>query len=170
MANDPSSLQSRLRVSNDTAYLLWLLSIVGVCGAHRFYLGKPLSGILYLVTFGFFGIGQLVDLILIPSMVDDQNLKYRMLYGSGHLPAIASNRGNGYSPIVQAPGFLSSPRLNVQILKTCRDQQGATLSDCVIATGVSPEEVKATVKDLCRADLLSIDNRASDGAVIYKAV
>jgi hypothetical protein len=29
---------------------------------------------------GFFGVGQLIDLALIPGMVEDKNLKYKMLY------------------------------------------------------------------------------------------
>lgn len=46
-------------------YILW---IFGFTGAHRFYYGKPLTGILWLCTFGLFGIGWLVDLFLIPGM------------------------------------------------------------------------------------------------------
>ena len=46
-------------------YLLW---IFGFTGAHRFYYGKPISGILWFFTFGLLGIGWLIDLFLIPSM------------------------------------------------------------------------------------------------------
>ena len=44
---------------------LLLCLFLGVFGAHRFYLGRIGLGILYLLTFGLFGIGYLVDLILI---------------------------------------------------------------------------------------------------------
>ncbi len=46
-------------------YLAWLL---GVFGAHRFYYGKPISGVIWMFTLGLCGIGWLVDLFLIPSM------------------------------------------------------------------------------------------------------
>lgn len=173
MAKDSFPVHSQPETTNSTAYLLWLLSAIGVCGAHRFYLGKPLSGIVYLFTFGLFGMGQLIDLVLIPGMVEDRNLRYRMLHGSSgsvYLPPIVVNMGEGYPQSGQFQQQLEQPRLDVQILRACRDHQGATLSDCVIATEASPEEVKAIVKELCRADLLAIDNRESDGAVIYKAV
>jgi TM2 domain-containing membrane protein YozV len=55
------------------AYLLWLGCFFGLCGLHRFYLGKPITGLLWLFTFGLVGFGQLVDLILIPGMVDTAN-------------------------------------------------------------------------------------------------
>jgi len=42
---------------------------------HRFYLGKIGSGILYLLTGQLLGIGWIVDLFLIGSMVDNYNNK-----------------------------------------------------------------------------------------------
>jgi TM2 domain-containing membrane protein YozV len=46
-------------------YLFW---IIGFTGAHRFYYGKPLTGVLWFFTGGLLGIGWLVDLFLIPIM------------------------------------------------------------------------------------------------------
>ena len=44
------------------AYLMWGLVFVGIGGMHRFYLGQNKAGALLLVSFGGFGIGQLLDL------------------------------------------------------------------------------------------------------------
>jgi TM2 domain-containing membrane protein YozV len=55
-------------------YILWLF---GFTGAHRFYYGKPVSGVIWFLTFGLLGVGWLVDLFLIPSMDREADLRFR---------------------------------------------------------------------------------------------
>ena len=73
------------------AYLLWFF--LGYVGAHRFYLGRPISGfimlalsavtlVLALVSFGFLsflwvvvGLWWLVDALLIPGLVAGRNTR-----------------------------------------------------------------------------------------------
>src|SRR3712207_6058536 len=64
------------------AYLLWCTWFLGFAGVHRLYNGKYVSGVIWLFTFGLFGIGQVIDLALIPGMVEEKNLKYKLLYGN----------------------------------------------------------------------------------------
>jgi hypothetical protein len=64
--------------STRTAYLLWLISGFGVLGLHRFYLGKPVSGLLFILTGGFGGLGALYDAITMPQQVREARLKARM--------------------------------------------------------------------------------------------
>jgi len=52
-----------------TSYALAALGLFLVCGLHRFYLGRPISGVIWLLTGGLCGIGQIIDLILMPAMV-----------------------------------------------------------------------------------------------------
>lgn len=42
-----------------------LCFFLGALGVHRFYVGKIGTGILWLVTLGFCGIGEIVDFIMI---------------------------------------------------------------------------------------------------------
>jgi len=54
-------------------YILW---IFGFTGSHRFYYGRPVSGTIYFLTFGLFGIGWLIDLFLIPKMDMEANQRF----------------------------------------------------------------------------------------------
>ena len=54
-------------------YLLW---IFGFTGSHRFYYGRPISGLIYFCTLGLLGIGWLIDLFLIPGMNAKSDIKY----------------------------------------------------------------------------------------------
>lgn len=44
---------------------LFLCFFFGVLGAHKFYEGRILLGVLYVVTVGLFGIGVIIDLIVL---------------------------------------------------------------------------------------------------------
>lgn len=59
------------------AYGLWALCLLGVAGVHRFYLGRPITGVIWLLTWGLLGIGLLVDLFLIPGIVAERDLELR---------------------------------------------------------------------------------------------
>ncbi len=62
------------------AYGLWALCIVGFAGIHRFYLGRYVTGLIWLLTWGLLGIGSLIDLFLIPSLTERKNAELA-LYG-----------------------------------------------------------------------------------------
>ena len=55
------------------AYLLWLGAFFGLCGLHRLYVGRWISGVLWLMTGGLCGVGQVIDLFMMPRMVEDHN-------------------------------------------------------------------------------------------------
>ncbi len=51
------------------AYLLWFF--LGALGAHRFYTGRWVSGVVWMLTGGLAGVGWFVDLFLVPGMCRD---------------------------------------------------------------------------------------------------
>jgi hypothetical protein len=57
------------------AYALMLFTLIGVAGIQHFYLGKVGRGILWLLTFGIFGIGTIVDLFTLPSQTKTVNAR-----------------------------------------------------------------------------------------------
>ncbi len=71
----PSRQDGRRSEKSWTTTLL-LAVLVGVLGAHRFYVGKAGTGVLMLLTFGGLGIWALIDLIMIivGNFTDNQGL------------------------------------------------------------------------------------------------
>ena len=57
----------------NVAWLLNALPFLGVFGAHRFYLGKWVSGLVWLCTVGLFGFGWVWDLFTLNEQVDSRN-------------------------------------------------------------------------------------------------
>ena len=61
-------------VDYDLAWIL--LTFLGFFGIHRFYLGKVITGIIYLFTLGLFGIGILYDFLTLNEQISDVNSRY----------------------------------------------------------------------------------------------
>lgn len=67
-----------MNATNDThsktiGYILW---IFGFTGAHRFYYGRQITGVIWFFTLGLLGIGWLIDLFLIPWMDRTADRRY----------------------------------------------------------------------------------------------
>jgi TM2 domain-containing membrane protein YozV len=60
------------RIDHTIAWVLLLL--LGIFGVHRLYMGKILTGILYLFTGGLFGIGFVYDVLTLNDQVDEINV------------------------------------------------------------------------------------------------
>ena len=72
---------------------LSLSIFLGMFGADRFYLGYPALGLLKLSTFGFFMVGQLLDVILIATQVvgPADGSYYQINYYGPRLSSVHSN-------------------------------------------------------------------------------
>ena len=60
-----NSLHSELNPPKSRWIAFFLCLFAGYLGAHKFYVGKGGMGILYLLTFGLFGIGWTLDTIIL---------------------------------------------------------------------------------------------------------
>jgi len=64
----------RYRGNGKSYNLTWiLLTFLGIFGIHRFYLGKWVTGIIWLLTGGLFLFGLLYDLWTLNTQIDDVN-------------------------------------------------------------------------------------------------
>ncbi|MGD8453535.1 MAG: NINE protein [Phycisphaerae bacterium] len=69
----PAAVARQAPISAGVAYGLWALCLAGAAGIHRFYLGRYVTGAVWLLTWGLLGVGSFFDLFLIPGMVEKQN-------------------------------------------------------------------------------------------------
>lgn len=102
------------------SYALWCLSLVGVCGVQRFYIGQIGYGVLLMLTFGLCGFGQLLDLLLLPTAVGNVN----SVNGFGDLPASAA--------VPEPPSFRTSSSTTVVHPPAKPASQGADDLDALL--------------------------------------
>jgi hypothetical protein len=88
-----------------TALLLAIIGpMFGLCGLQRFYVGKVGTGILWLFTWGLFGIGQLIDIILIAAgQFRDRSGVPVTIWGSEEQARQAGAPANAWAAAPQAP-------------------------------------------------------------------
>jgi TM2 domain-containing membrane protein YozV len=160
------------KANKATAYLLWVICFFGVCGLQRFYVGQVVWGIVYFFTFGFFGIGQLADLFLIPNLVNQRNAELRRLYWAKHGQAIlelAEEMSSSALPDAhrETPQTPTANPLQ-QVLKVAHEQ-GGSLSEAqiVLHTGLSPEHIKPALQEALHLGYADISNDPETGAVRY---
>jgi TM2 domain-containing membrane protein YozV len=133
------------------SYGLWCLSLVGICGIHRVYNRKPLTGFLWLFTFGLCGIGQLVDLFLIPGMVEGVNRQLNLPPGS----------------------VAAGTPIDRQLLRLARQvgEKGFTINDALIELDLPLQfdsgSLQEEIDKLLQMHLLDVGNDER-GRVIYR--
>ena len=136
-----------------TAYLLWALCLFGVSGIHRFYLGRIGTGILWLCTWGLFGIGNIIDLFTIPGMVDAENAR--------RLPGPVPNR------LAPAPETtVAADPIETVILRAARAHGGVVTPTQVAVGGeYGLDESKACLDDLVSRGHAELRVRKNGGMV-----
>lgn len=79
-----------------TAFLLWFIGLFGICGLHRFYVGRTWTGLLWLFTFGLLGLGQIFDVFFLGSMVRQANILNGLKAGGG---SNTNTNSNAVAPV-----------------------------------------------------------------------
>jgi TM2 domain-containing membrane protein YozV len=148
------------------SYLLWAACFVSPFhGLHRFYNGKIGTGVLWLCTFGLFGFGQLLDLFLIPGMVEEHNAKIKAKFGvsSTGVPLYSSIPSVSYNitPTTQE-------QFRVKLLKAAATRGGKlSVTQGVMATGASFEEVEKVLNQMLKSGYVGIGNDPETGIILY---
>jgi TM2 domain-containing membrane protein YozV len=142
------------RRSVGLTYLFWAMGLFGLFGIHRFYCRKPVSGGIWLMSLGLVGIGQMVDLFLIPGMVEEAN---RPLLQLGLATA----------------DTVALPSLERQLLRLARacGRNGFSLNDALIElelpAGAGSSAVRSEIDRLLLEHLLDVGNDER-GRVVYR--
>ncbi len=163
---------------SSVGYALWCLFIVGLGGVHRIYLGKYGTGVLWLLTWGLFGIGQFIDLFRMRSLVRDANVRdgylphprfARALEGRGGRAAGPALR-NGSGPGTDVPSPASPREEKMRRLLEAAEERGGAISvtQGVSATGMSFEEVEDLLTDMLASGYVDVDNHPDTGVVLYR--
>ena len=106
------------------AYLLWALGGFGTLGLHRFYLRKPGTGVLWLLTGGVLWIGAVVDLFRLPRLVDEANVLAR------HRDELEAPRPTTFVPSTQPQESLEQT-----ILRVAKENGGLVSPGAVATSG-----------------------------------
>lgn len=153
--------QRRLGIS----YGLWAFGFLGFGGLHRFYNGKIFSGLLWFFTYNLFGVGQILDFFLIPTMAEEyeKKIKAKMGLSSAGVPL---TEPVGITETVPLP---TRERLILKLLQSAYARGGKlSLTQAVMDTGVGFNEVKSILQEMAAAGYVSISNDPVTGIVIYQ--
>ncbi|NJN86445.1 MAG: TM2 domain-containing protein [Leptolyngbyaceae cyanobacterium SL_7_1] len=154
----PASTGDRIWMS----YLLWLFGFTGLAGLHRLYNGKIGTGLLWLFTGGLLGVGQVIDLFLVPDMAEEQRV--RLLRRAG-----AASYGVGTQPIATqtVPQFTQQQGM-LKLLKAAQRNKGKlTVTQAVLATELSFVEVETLLREMMKLGYVSIENDPHTGVIVY---
>lgn len=167
------------------SYLLWLLG--GPLGIYKFYLGRPLVGLLYMVTGGLFMVGWIVDFFTLPRQVRVANLlrqnqtetlsselqrELDVLKRALH-DWLKLENGQRKTAWRDTATKLMKPRLSdddlmLGLLKAAKRHGGRlSVTDGVIETGAPFSEVERVLQAMLNTGYVDMDNDATTGVVVY---
>ena len=146
------------------AYMLWAACFMGVCGLQRLYSGKIGTGLLYLFTFGLFGIGQFVDLFLIPRMVEDANNRLAL----EGVDVRQLGRGGARAALTGKRIPRTTEEFQVALVQAAMQHGGKlSASEAVSETGRGFKEVKRQLDEMVVNGFIEMDSD-DEGQEFYR--
>jgi len=168
------------------AYLLWLLG-GPFFGLHKFYLGRPFMGLLYIFTWSGLFLGWIVDFFTLPHQVQMANFLLQHQYERPssavrreleHLRQFLYKQLAG-DPDAATPTWRESlkakvkPRftddeLMLQLLRAAQKHGGRlSVTQGVIETGVAFGDVERVLQSMLKSNYVYLDNDPATGVVVY---
>jgi len=165
------------------AYFLWLVG--GLFGLHKFYLGRPVMGLLYFFTGGLFFIGWVVDFFTLPRQVQVANLlrqnqpegwratlqrELELLKGSLYDLLEPGDQQSPWRATLQKvlKHRLADDDLMLALLRAAQRHGGRlSVTEGVIETGAPFTEVERVLKVMVNSDYVYVDNDPATGVVVY---
>ena len=154
--------QQKQEVDPGVAYILWAFGFMGFCGIHRFYSGKITSGLVYFFTLGFFGVGQFVDLFLIPGMTRERNM--RLMYQA---TIEARNNSPQVTLVKKEEAEPKTDPMLILLRAAAAHNNALSIGQAMLATELPVEEVEGLLNKALKQGLAHIDNDDETGAVRY---
>ena len=153
--------EQKQEVDPGVAYILWAFGLMGFCGVHRFYSGKITSGLVYFLTFGFFGVGQFVDLFLIPGMTRERNM--RLMYQA----TIEARNNSPQVTLVKEEAEPKTDPMLILLRAAAAHNNALSIGQAMLATELPIDEVEGLLNKALKQGLAHIDNDDETGAVRY---
>lgn len=148
------------------AYFLWLISGFGALGFHRFYLGKPVTAVLWMCTGGLGMLGSVYDFFTLSGQVREANIRLEVRR------ALDMNDRRSFAPRWryaddELATYRTKESLERTILRTAKKNGGiATASEVALEADASIEEAQAALEKLAAKGFAELRVRKS-GALVY---
>jgi predicted transcriptional regulator len=150
--------------STGIAYLLWVCSLFGILGLHRFYLGKIPTGILWMFTGGLFGVGTIYDFFTLRRQVEEANIRKALFNQPG--AQNWRNINDAQTRFVKMdPEHKES--LERVILKLAKENKGIlTVSEVALSANIPIDDAKKHLESLITRGMAELRVRKT-GALVY---
>ncbi len=150
------------------AYFLWLISGFGALGFHRFYLGKNLSGALWMFTGGLAMFGSIYDFFTLPNQVREANVR-RAIQSGREYDTVSGASDAGWQNVSDWESHTARKKESIEriILRKAKETKGIlTASEVALAADVPIDEAKKCLDALVSKGFAELRVRKS-GSLVY---